>query len=62
MRKLTKDQRYYRKKKKKDAKRDFRRTNREDGTHGVRVSSKPFVFGSVLKHFISYQALQQIKD
>ena len=50
MRKLTKDQRYYRKKKK-DAKRDFRRTNREDGTHGVRVTRRPLCVRISLEAF-----------
>ena len=40
MKKLTKDQRYYRKKKK-DGSRDFRKTIREDGREGVRVTRRP---------------------
>lgn len=39
MKKLTKDQKYYRKKKE-DSKKDFRKTKREDGTSGVRVTRK----------------------
>ena len=50
MRKLTKDQKYYRKKKK-DAKRDFRRTYREDGTHGVRVTRRPLCVRISLEAF-----------
>ena len=40
MKKLTKDQRYYRKKRK-DSERDIRKTKREDGREGVRVTRKP---------------------
>ena len=40
MKKLTKDQRYYRKKRK-DGERDIRKTKREDGREGVRVTRKP---------------------
>ena len=50
MRKLTKDQKYYRKKKK-DAMRDFRRTHREDGTHGVRVTRRPLCVRISLEAF-----------
>ena len=39
MNKLTKDQKYYRKKKK-DGQKDFRRTTRADGSRGVRVTRK----------------------
>ena len=39
MKKLTKDQKHYRKKKK-DGSKDFRLTTREDGSHGVRVTRK----------------------
>tara|TARA_B100000945_G_C20224242_1_gene522052 strand:+ start:65 stop:754 length:690 start_codon:yes stop_codon:yes gene_type:complete len=39
MKKLTKDQKHYRKKKK-DGQKDFRRTTREDGSRGVRVTRR----------------------
>ena len=39
MKKLTKDQKHYRKKKQ-DGEKDFRQTNKEDGTRGVRVTRK----------------------
>ncbi len=39
MKKLTKDQKYYRKQKK-DGLKDFRQTTREDGSKGVRVTRK----------------------
>ena len=39
MKKLTKDQKYYRKQKK-DGLKDFRRTLRDDGSKGVRVTRK----------------------
>ena len=39
MKKLTKDQKYYQKKKK-DGEKDFRRTTNEDGSKGVRVTRK----------------------
>ena len=40
MKKLTKDQRYYRKKRK-DGQRDLRKVKREDGSKGVRVTRSP---------------------
>ena len=39
MKKLTKDQKHYRKKKQ-DGEKDFRQTNKEDGTRGVRVTRR----------------------
>ena len=60
MRKLTKDQKYYRKKKK-DAKRDFRRTNREDGTHGVRVTRKPLCVRISLEAFNKLSSMAEDK-
>ena len=53
MRKLTKDQRYYRKKLK-DARRDIRKTTREDGTFGVRVTRR------ALSVKISTEAFQRL--
>ena len=60
MRKPTKDQRYYRKKKK-DAKRDFRRTNREDGTHGVRVTRRPLCVRISLEAFNKLSSIAEEK-
>ena len=55
MRKLTKDQRYYRKKLK-DARRDIRKTTREDGTFGVRVTRR------ALSVKISSEAFQRLVE